>query len=202
MIVLASTSAARRTLLENAGIRFEAVAAPIDERAVEAPLLARGMLPAAIAPALAEAKARAVLALRPGSLVIGADQVLDLDGERLVKPGDREGARLQLVRLAGRTHRLWTAVTIARGERIVWQHLAAPRLTMRVLSPGAIERYLDAAGDGIFHSVGAYHLEGLGIRLFSAVEGDYFSILGLPLLPLLEALRHAGAIDGEDDGDP
>ena len=198
-IVLASTSSARRMLLTNAGLAFESVAAPIDERALEQPLLADGASPAEIAMALAEAKARTVLALHPDALVIGSDQMLDLAGERLVKPGDRLGAARQLERLAGRAHHLRTAVVLGRDGTIVWRHLASPRLTMRPLSAGAIERYLDSAGTGIFGSVGAYHLEEIGIRLFSSIEGDYFSILGLPLLPLLGALRETGAIDADED---
>ena len=198
-IVLASTSSARRLLLANAGIAFESVAAPIDERALEQPMLAAGATPSEIALALAEAKARAVMALRPEALVIGSDQVLDLAGERLTKPGDRAGARHQLARLAGHTHHLRTAVVIGRGTAILWRHLASPSLVMRPIGEAAIERYLDEAGTAIYGSVGAYHLEETGIRLFSSIEGDYFSILGLPLLPLLEALRAAGAIDADKD---
>ncbi len=198
-LVLASTSSARRMLLTNAGLTFESVAAPIDERLLEQPLLAAGASPAEIAMALAEEKARAVLLLHPDALVIGSDQVLDLAGERLVKPGDRAGAARQLERLAGHAHHLRTAVVLGRGGDIVWRYLASPRLTMRPLSAKAIEHYLDGAGSGVFGSVGAYHLEEVGIRLFSAIEGDYFSILGLPLLPLLGALREAGAIDADED---
>ncbi len=198
-IVLASTSSARRMLLTNAGLAFDSVSAPIDERECEQPLLAAGATPSDIALALAEAKARAVSALHSDALVIGSDQVLDLAGERLVKPGDRSGAEQQLARLAGKDHHLRTAVVLVRGDAVLWRHLASPRLTMRPLSPAAIARYLDAAGPGVFGSVGAYHLEEVGIRLFSAIEGDYFSILGLPLLPLLGALRDAGAIDADED---
>ncbi len=197
-IVLASTSAARRLLLTNAGVAFESIAAPIDERVLEEPLLAAGASPSEIALALAEAKARAVLALVPDALVIGSDQMLDLAGERLVKPGSRAGAAAQIARLAGRSHVLRTAVVIAAGGETVWRHLASATLTMRPLGAAAIERYLDAAGEGIYGSVGAYHLEGQGIRLFTAIEGDYFSILGLPLLPLLSELRALGALDDED----
>ncbi len=198
-IVLASTSAARRLLLTNAGVAFESIAAPIDERALEEPLLESGASPSEIALALAEAKARAVLALAPDAVVIGSDQMLDLAGERLVKPGSRAGAAAQIARLAGRSHVLRTAVVIAEGGDVVWRHLASATLTMRPLSAAAIERYLDAAGEGIHGSVGAYHLEGVGIRLFTTIEGDYFSILGLPLLPLLSQLRAMGAFDHDED---
>lgn len=196
-LILASTSAARKTLLTQAGLTFASLAAPVDERALEAPLIAAGEPSEAIALALARAKAEAVLALRPGAVVIGADQVLDLDGRRLVKPGDRDGARRQIGELQGRTHRLVSAVVVAEGAGIAWQHVAEARLTMRSLSRAAIERYLDEAGDGIFGSVGAYHLEGVGVRLFEAIEGDYFTILGLPLLPLVGWLRSRGLIDQE-----
>lgn len=196
-LILASTSAARKSLLAHAGLTFASLAAPVDERALEAPLIAAAEPSEAIVLALARAKAEAVLALRPGAVVIGADQVLDLDGRRLVKPGDRDGARRQIGELQGRTHRLVSAVVVAEGPGIAWQHVADARLTMRPLSPAAIEHYLDEAGEGIFGSVGAYHLEGVGVRLFETVEGDYFTILGLPLLPLIGWLRSRGLIDQE-----
>lgn len=198
LLVLASTSTARQSLLAGAGLVFEALAAPLDEREIEAPLLAGGVSAAGIARHLAEAKALAVLALRPQAAVIGADQVLDLDGERMVKPGSRAAARRQIEQLAGKTHRLVSAVAVARAGTIVWSHVSEARLTMRPLTAAAIERYLDSAGEGIYGSVGAYHLEGVGVRLFEAVVGDYFTILGLPLLPLLGWLRHGGLIDGEE----
>lgn len=197
-LILASTSAARKSLLAQAGLTFASLAAPVDERALEAPLIAAGEPSEAIALVLARAKAEAVLALRPGAVVIGADQVLDLGGRRLVKPGDRAGARRQIGELQGRTHRLVSAVVVAEGTGCVWQHVADARLTMRPLSAVSIERYLDEAGEGIFGSVGAYHLEGVGVRLFEAIEGDYFTILGLPLLPLIGWLRARGLIDQEN----
>ncbi|MCX5494841.1 Maf family protein [Kaistia dalseonensis] len=193
-IILASTSKARRALLANAGIAFEAVASPIDERAVEAPLLEAGVPPSEIAQALADAKALGVSVHSPGALVIGSDQVLDLDGERFVKPVDLADAGRQIARLAGRPHHLRSAVTLARDGVVLWRHLDTATLTMRPLDQAAIERYLAAAGDDILWSVGGYMLEGVGIQLFSAIEGDYFSILGLPLLPLLGALRDLDAI--------
>ena len=198
-LVLASTSAARQSLLAHAGLTFEALAAPVDERDIEAPLIAAGASPETIAQHLAEAKALSVLSLRPGAVVIGGDQVLDLDGERFVKPGDRAGARRQIERLAGRTHRLVSAVAIARDGAIRWTHASEARLAMRPLTPAAIEHYLDSAGEGIYGSVGAYHLEGAGVRLFETVSGDYFTILGLPLLPLLGWLRGEGLIDRDDE---
>lgn len=200
MIILASTSSARRLLLTNAGIAFESMPAPIDERAIEAAWLERGASPSEIAIGLAEAKALSVSALKPDAIVIGSDQVLDLDGVRFVKPGDRAGAIAQITSLAGRTHRLRTAVSLARNGTVLWHHLETATLTMRPIGRQAIEAYVDAAGEGVLRSVGAYLLESIGIRLFSAIEGDYFSILGLPLLPLLGAMRDLRAIDSDEVG--
>lgn len=191
-LILASTSSTRIALLHNAGIPFEAVSPGIDERLLEAPLLAKGAAPSEIALALARAKALAIES--PGNLVLGGDQVLDFDGERFVKPADRADAARQIGRLAGRTHRLRTAVVLAKDGEVVWELVTTATLTMRPLGAGDIERYLDAAGDSALWSVGAYLLEGVGIQLFSAIEGDYFSILGLPLLPLLEVLRQRGVL--------
>jgi septum formation protein len=194
-VILASASAARRTLLENAGLVFEVVPADIDERAAEAPLVESGAAPDDIAMALAMVKASSVSEMRSDSLVIGADQVLDLDGERVIKPEDMEAARRQLLKLSGRTHLLHTAVACARAGEVVWQHGETARLTMRKLTPGDIGRYLAAVGEDALRSVGAYQLEGLGIRLMERVEGDFFGILGLPLLPLLAFLRSEGVLE-------
>ncbi|MCX5581394.1 Maf family protein [Kaistia terrae] len=191
-LILASTSSTRIALLRNAGIPFEAVSPGVDERALELPLLAAGATPTEIALALARAKAQAITT--PGALVLGGDQVLDLDGERFVKPADRADAARQIARLAGKTHRLRTAVVLASEGDIVWEFVSTASLTMRPLSEAAIERYLDEAGESALWSVGAYLLEGVGIQLFSAIDGDYFSILGLPLLPLLEILRQRGIL--------
>jgi len=191
-LILASTSSTRIALLRNAGIDFEAISPQVDERALETPLLAAGASPAEIALALARAKALAIDG--PGALVLGGDQVLDLDGERFVKPADRADAARQIARLAGKTHRLRTAVVLAEAGEIVWELVTTASLTMRPLDDEDIERYLDAAGDSALWSVGAYLLEGVGIQLFSVIEGDYFSILGLPLLPLLEILRQRGVL--------
>lgn len=195
MIVLASTSPTRKALLKNAGIVFEAVSPPVDERSLEKLLLAGGAPPRALAAALADAKALAVMPFRPDDTVIGADQVLELEGERFVKPVDRLDAAAQLRRLQGRSHRLHTAVSIAVNDEIAWRHVATATLAMRPLDEAAIARYLDEAGEDVLHSVGAYLLEGVGIRLFTAIDGDYFAILGLPLLPVLEALRSLGALE-------
>lgn len=193
-LVLASASAVRRTILANAGLDFDVVPAAIDERAAEAPLLAAGIGPDGIAAALAAAKAVSVGETRPGDLVLGADQVLELDGRRFTKPADMEAARRQLLDLAGRTHQHHSALAVARGGEIVWQHLDTAHLTMRPLTPKEIGTYLAAVGDAALASVGAYQIEGRGIQLFSGIEGSLFTIMGLPLLPLLAFLRTQGMV--------
>ncbi len=193
-LVLASTSPTRRRLLANAGIAFDAIAPEIDERAAEAPLVRAGAPPDDIAAVLAEAKALAVSEGRPDVLVIGADQTLDLDGRSLSKPASMEEARRQLLALSGRSHSLHAAIACARNGETVWRHVETVHLTMRQLTPGEIGRYLAEAGLPVLSSVGAYQVEGRGIRLFERVDGDFFAILGLPLLPLLAFLRQAGAL--------
>lgn len=194
-LLLASASPARRIMLENAGLRFEALPAGLDERAAETPLLDAGMKLADVATALAMAKAAWVSERHPEAMVIGADQILDLDGERLTKPDDMEAARVQLLRLSGRAHRLHAAVACARGGTVVWNHLDSATLAMRALESGAIGKYLAAAGPGVLGSVGAYQLESLGVTLFDRIDGDFFTILGLPLLPLLAFLRRTGVAE-------
>ncbi len=195
-IILASTSPYRTAILANAGLAFETIAPEIDERAVEAALEQSGLTPDDLAAVLAEAKAVAVSEVQGDAIVIGCDQTLSLDGEVLHKCTTMEEARYRLLQLSGKTHRLNTAVAIAIGGQTVWRHVEICAMTMRELEPGFIGRHLAAAGDGILGSVGAYHFEGLGIQLFDKVEGDYFSIVGVPLLALLEQLRELGAIDG------
>jgi septum formation protein len=182
-------------LLANAGVAHEATASAVDERAEEAALLAAGAGPDEIALHLAAAKALDVSRARPGDLVLGADQTLGLDGTRFVKAEDRAAAAAQLATLAGRTHALHSALVLAEGGAVTWRHVSVARLAMRPLDSARIERYLDEAGDAVLGSVGCYHLEGPGIRLFEAIEGDYFTILGLPLLPLLARLRETGDLD-------
>ena len=194
-LLLASASPTRRALLANAGLSFEVVPAAIDERAAEQPLVEAGASPEDVAAALAMAKAVRVSEDEPDALVIGADQVLDLDGERFSKPDDMEAARRQLLRLSGRTHELHSAIAVARDGEIIWHDVQTARLTMRRLSPGAIGRYLAAAVKVALGSVGAYQVESPGIQLFEKIEGDYFTILGLPLLPLLGILRREGVIE-------
>jgi septum formation protein len=186
-LILASQSLARQVLLANAGIAFEAIPAEIDERAVE---LACGLSsPREIAAVLAREKAVSVSLRHPGQFVVGADQTLAL-GERLFsKPAGRAQAASQLQALAGRTHELHSAVAVARDGETLFADAAIARMTMRPLDGATISAYLDAAGEVVTASVGAYQLEGLGIHLFERIEGDHFTILGLPLLPLLKFLR-------------
>jgi septum formation protein len=186
-VILASQSRARQALLTNAGIGFEAVTAEIDERAVQQ---ASGLsAPGEIASLLAREKALSVSARLPGKFVIGADQTLAL-GERLFsKPAGRAQAAEQLRALAGRSHELHSAVAVARDGKILFEAVAIAGMTMRRLGEAEIDVYLDEAGDAVTSSVGAYQLEGLGVHLFERIEGDHFTILGLPLLPLLAFLR-------------
>lgn len=195
-IILASGSPYRRKLLESAGIGFTVLKPELDERAVEAPLTGTGVTPAEVALILAEAKATAVSEARPDALVIGSDQTLSLDDELFHKPADMEAARGHLLKLSGRTHHLNSAVALARGGEIVWHHVSVARMTMRSLDPVFVGRHLAEVGDAALTSVGAYQVEGRGIQLFERIDGDYFTIVGLPLLPLLAALRELGAIDG------
>jgi septum formation protein len=186
-LVLASQSLTRQALLANAGIDFEAVAAEIDERAAQH---ASGLLaPGDIAALLAREKALSVSSRQPGKYVIGADQTL-AQGERLFgKPAGRPQAAEQLRALAGRSHELHSAVAVARDGKILFEAVAVAGMTMRRLGEAEIEVYLDQAGEAVTSSVGAYQLEGLGVHLFERIEGDHFTILGLPLLPLLAFLR-------------
>jgi septum formation protein len=193
-LILASASAARRRLLADAGIVAETDPASIDESAIKAECRRTGRSSADCTACLAEAKARAVAARHPGDLVLGADQLLDCAGEWYDKPRDREEARNQLRRLRGRSHELATAATIVRDDERLWQAVERPRVTIRAFSDAFLERYLDAMGERVLKTVGGYEFEGLGAQLMEKVEGDYFAILGLPLLPLLHFLRGAGAL--------
>ena len=195
-VVLASGSPFRRTMLEHAGVAVEAMPADIDERAVEAAVAGSGVTPQELAAILAEAKALDVCERMPGRLVVGADQTLSLGDAVLHKPADMEAARRRLLLLSGKTHELNSAVVVARDGEVLWRHVGVARLTMRDLDPGFVGRHLSRVGDKALSSVGAYQIEGEGIQLFEAVEGDHFTIVGLPLLPLLAELRRMGAIDG------
>jgi septum formation protein len=192
-LLLASTSRVRRTLLEAAGFPVETVSPEVDERAVEASL-GPGIRPAELAARLAAEKASAVARLHPERIVIGADQVLDLDGESLGKPGTPENARRQIARLAGRSHFLHSAVAVATGGRLHAVRVATARLSVRDLDDAAIAHYVASAGEAATRSAGGYEIEGLGIHLFSAVDGEHSTILGLPLLPTLALLRELDLI--------
>jgi septum formation protein len=194
-LVLASGSKIRAELMRNAGLTIDVDPANVDERAVEAPLLEAGFPPEDLASVLAEAKANDVSARRPGDLVIGADQILAFEGERRTKPDDMEAARRQLLAFSGKTHELLSAVVISKDGEAIWRHVSTARLTMRTLSPAFVGHYLAEAGDDVLSSVGAYQLEGLGLQLFEKIDGDYFTILGLPMLPLLAQLRELGVIE-------
>jgi septum formation protein len=194
-LILASGSSSRRTLLENAGLEFEVVPAELDERAAEAPLLKSGAPMEDVALALAMAKATMVSDAHAGALVVGGDQMLELDGERLTKPADMEAARHQLRKLSGKTHTLHSAAVCARDGEIVWQHVEPAHVTIRPLTPQFIGRYLAAVGPAALSSVGAYQVESRGIQLFEKIDGDFFAILGLPLVPLLAFLRSQGIVE-------
>jgi len=195
-IILASGSKARETLLTNAGLSFRAQPARIDEAAIKAALAAENATPRDIADALAEFKARKVAEKHPGAVVIGSDQVLGVKGGILSKPASREVAAEQLRALRGQQHRLLSAVVVYEDAEPVWRHVGQVRLTMRDVSDVFLNAYLDRNWPGIGDSVGGYKLEEEGIRLFSRVEGDYFTVLGLPLLDLLGFLAQKGVIDG------
>jgi len=191
-LVLASRSAVRRTLLEAAGVPVEICPADIDERGVEAgaPLQA----PVAIAALLAREKAALIAERNRGRLVLGADQTLSLDGRRFTKPADRAAARAQLRALSGRTHELYSAIAFVQDGAVLFEHVGVARLAMRAVSDRFLDAYLDAVGDAATASVGAYQLEGFGIQLFERLDGDYFTVLGLPLLTALDFLRRHGCL--------
>lgn len=193
-IVLASASATRQSLLHKAGVAFVVHTAPVDEAAVKDAMRLETDNPARVAEVLAELKATRVSARCPGAIIVGADQMLDCDQVWFDKPADRAAARAQLLALRDRTHRLVSSVVAVRDGQKLWHHTDSARLTMRRFSDAFLDDYLDKAGATVLSSVGAYQLEGLGAQLFAAVEGDHFTILGLPLLPLLDFLRENGVL--------
>ncbi|MDX2157796.1 MAG: Maf family nucleotide pyrophosphatase [Hyphomicrobiaceae bacterium] len=196
-LVLASASRSRRQMLEAAGLSFEVVPSRVDEPALRRTLEADGKRPepGALALALAEAKALDVSRTHPDAIVIGGDQVLAVGTRILEKPPSLEAARQQLLDLRGRRHILVSAVALARGGEVGWAHAETAEMTVRPFGPGFLERYLDSVGDAVCQSVGAYQLEGLGAQLFERIDGDYFTILGLPLIALLGELRAREVIE-------
>jgi septum formation protein len=191
-LVVASKSAVRRAVLEAAGIPLEVRPADIDERGIEAQ--GRAAEPGAVAALLAREKARAIAAVMPGRFVLGADQTLALGARRFSKPADEAAAREQLRALRGRTHELHSAVAVVRDAEVLYDRVEIARLTMRTFSDAFLDRYVAAAGAAVTASVGGYQLERIGIHLFSRIEGDHFTVLGLPLLPLLDFLRNQGLV--------
>jgi septum formation protein len=193
-VILASTSRSRRVLLEGAGIEFTAQSPGVDEDAAKTDLLAEGANPKRVAEVLAGMKAVAVSARSPG-LVIGADQTLELEGELVDKAGDLEEARGRLKAMRGQKHHLHSAVVVASGGKPVWETVETATLHVRDFSDDFLDAYLARTGEDVLFSVGCYQLEGLGVQLFDRIEGDYFTILGLPMLGLLDFLRGQGALE-------
>lgn len=192
-IILASGSKIRATILQNAGVKFRVQTSRVDEDAFKDSMRAEGLSPMDQADYLAQMKSEKVSS-KTGGLVLGADQMLSLEGRGFDKPKSREEAFERLKEFSGKTHHLECAAVISENGEAVWRYIARPKLTMRRLSDEFINSYLDQIGDAAFESVGAYQLEGLGVQLFSSIEGDYFSILGLPLLQILDYLRERSVI--------
>lgn len=194
-LILASTSQSRADLLANAGVNFQTAAPLIDERSAEKPLVETGQSPSDIANVLAEAKALEVSVRFPDAYVLGGDQTLSLDGRQFHKPQNMDQARRHLLAMNGKIHQLNSAVAIAIGGKTIWRHLSVAHMHMRQFSPEFVGRHLADVGEAALNSVGAYQLEGQGIQLFEHIDGDYFTILGLPLLSILPKLRDLGEID-------
>lgn len=193
-LILASASPSRAAVMRQAGLPALSEPAQVDETEVKSGLEAEGAGAREIAETLAELKAQKISRRRPGAIVVGADQILECEEVRFDKPIDLDQAAAHLRSLSGKTHRLISAVCVVRDSARLWHHIAEARLTMRPLSEDFIKDYLAAVGPVALTSVGAYQLEGLGAQLFTRVEGDYFTILGLPLLPLMDFLRNHGVI--------
>lgn len=194
-LILASGSSIRQQMLQNAGIEFHTEVARIDEGSVKASLLAAGANPVDVADRLAEMKALRISGKNPGAIVIGSDQVLEFDGQILSKPKDLPAARTQLCQLRGKTHKLLSAAVIAKDSTVTWRHVGKVRLKMRDFSDEYLTDYLGRLGSDALNTVGSYKLEAEGIRLFERIDGDYFTVLGMPLLEILNHLTTIGAIN-------
>ncbi|UXT58438.1 Maf-like protein [Agrobacterium fabrum] len=195
-LILASSSASRQMLMRNAGLTFSAIPAAIDERALDEQLERDGASPEEVALELARAKALAVSALHPQALVLGCDQTMALGTRVYHKPKTMAEAATHLLSLSGKIHRLNSAAVLVQKGEVVWQTVSCAELAVRTLSDEFVSRHLQRVGEKALSSVGAYQLEGEGIQLFNSIEGDYFTILGLPLLPLLAKLRDMDVTDG------
>lgn len=195
-IVLASGSPSRAQMLRQAGVPFRVAKAPVDEDALRESLIAEGVGPRDLSDALAEMKAQRVSGREPGAMVIGSDQILAIDGEVLTKVDSREAARNVLARLRGKRHSLFSAAVICEDGKPTWRHVSEVKMLMRPFSDDFLEAYLDRNWPAVSGSVGCYHYEEEGVRLFSQVTGDYHVILGMPLLPLLAFLTTRGLIEG------
>jgi septum formation protein len=191
-LVLASRSKVRQTLLAAAGIPIDVHPADLDERELEAQ--SPSQQPGKVATFLATKKALSVERSNPGRLVLGADQLLAVDGKRFSKPGDRATARAQLLELSGRTHMLYSAIAFVQNASVQFEYVSTARMTMRKFSDRFLDHYLDLVGSAATESVGAYQLEGLGVHLFERVDGEYFTVLGLPLMEVLAFLRQRGCL--------
>lgn len=194
-MILASKSPYRKKMLEDAGLRFTCQPASIDERAIEDALEPGELSGEDIAQILALAKATDVSNANPDTMVIGSDQTLSLDDTLLHKPDDMDGALRRLLQLSGKTHQLNTAVTLVRNGEMIWQYCDVARIKFRILEPDFVGRYLAKVGDVALTSVGAYQIEGLGVQLMEDIQGDFFTIMGLPLLPLMKKLRDLDLVD-------
>lgn len=192
-LILASGSASRAMLLHNAGIPFVKIPSTVDEDEIKDTCLAKGFTPKAVALTLAEAKAESVSLANPG-LVLGADQVLQLENDLISKSADMDAARDLLKRMSGKIHYLHAGLALYENGQLVWSQVETAEMSVRTLSDGFIDMYLNEAGDKLLTTVGNYMLEGLGVHLFNSIRGDYFTVLGLPMLPLLGKLRQLEVI--------